>query len=109
MKGANAVSVIDAASFKKVGSIPVGRGQHNVQVSPDGKWVWVTNNGDAGRRYVHHRPRPQWAGCMPTGTLATTAAVAVSIAHTAPAPAIAPCSDFGIFSAGIVSAALQWR
>jgi YVTN family beta-propeller protein len=48
-EGANAVSVIDAASFKKIGSIPVGRGPHNVQVSPDGKWVWVTNNGDPGK------------------------------------------------------------
>ena len=45
-EGANTVSVIDAASFKKVGSIPVGQGPHNVQVSPDGKWVWVTNNGE---------------------------------------------------------------
>ncbi len=45
-EGANTVSVIDAATFKKVGSIPVGKGPHNVQVSPDGKWVWVTNNGE---------------------------------------------------------------
>lgn len=45
-EGANTVSVIDAASFKKIGSIPVGRGLHNVQLSPDGKWVWVTNNGE---------------------------------------------------------------
>jgi YVTN family beta-propeller protein len=40
------VSVIDAASFKKIGSIAVGLGPHNVQVSPDGKMVWVTNNGE---------------------------------------------------------------
>jgi YVTN family beta-propeller protein len=39
------VSVIDADSFKKVGSVAVGRGPHNVQVSPDGKLAWVTNNG----------------------------------------------------------------
>ena len=45
-EGANTISVMDAASFKKIGSIPVGQGPHNVQVSPDGKWVWVTNNGD---------------------------------------------------------------
>ena len=45
-EGASAVSVIDATSFKRTGSIPVGQGPHNVQVSPDGKWVWVTNNGD---------------------------------------------------------------
>lgn len=48
-EGANAVSVIDATSFKKTGSIPVGQGPHNVQVSPDGKWVWVTNNGDPAK------------------------------------------------------------
>ena len=48
-EGANTVSVMDAASFKKIGSIPVGRGPHNVQVSPDGKWVWVTNNGDPAK------------------------------------------------------------
>ena len=48
-EGASAVSVIDAASFKKIGSIPVGQGPHNVQVSPDGKWVWVTNNGDPAK------------------------------------------------------------
>jgi YVTN family beta-propeller protein len=44
-EGANTVSVIDTASFKKIGSIPVGQGPHNVQLSSDGKWVWVTNNG----------------------------------------------------------------
>ena len=48
-EGANTVSVIDAASFKKIGSIPVGQGPHNVQVSPDGKWVWVTNNVEPGK------------------------------------------------------------
>jgi len=42
------VSVIDAASFKKIGSIAVGLGPHNVQVAPDGKTVWVTNNGEPG-------------------------------------------------------------
>ena len=48
-EGANTVSVIDATSFRKTGSIPVGLGPHNVQVSPDGKWVWVTNNGEPGK------------------------------------------------------------
>jgi len=43
----NTVSVVDTTSFKKVASVPVGRGPHNVQVSPDGKLVWVTNNGAA--------------------------------------------------------------
>ena len=48
-EGANAVSVIDAASFKKIASIPVGQGPHNVQVAADGKSVWVTNNGEPGK------------------------------------------------------------
>ncbi len=43
------ISVIDAASFKKIGDIPVGQGPHNVQVAPDGKLVWVTNNGEPGK------------------------------------------------------------
>nr|MDP2192471.1 cytochrome D1 domain-containing protein [Rhodoferax sp.] len=46
---ANTVSVIDAASFKMIRSIPVGQGPHNVQVAPDGKVVWVTNNGEPGK------------------------------------------------------------
>jgi YVTN family beta-propeller protein len=45
----NTVSVFDAASFKNVATIPAGAGPHNVQVSPDGKLAWVTNNGDAGK------------------------------------------------------------
>ena len=47
---ANTVSVIDAASFKRISSIPVGQGPHNVQVAPDGKWVWVTNNGEPAKQ-----------------------------------------------------------
>lgn len=42
------VSVLDAASFKKIAAVPVGREPHNVQVSPDGKLAWVTNNGERG-------------------------------------------------------------
>ena len=40
------VSVLDAASFSKVATIPVGRGPHNIQVSPDGRLAWVTTNGE---------------------------------------------------------------
>lgn len=40
------VSVLEVASLKKVGSIAVGQGPHNVQVSPDSRLVWVTNNGE---------------------------------------------------------------
>ncbi len=46
---ASTISVIDAVSFTKIGSIPVGQGPHNVQVAPDGKLVWVTNNGEPGK------------------------------------------------------------
>lgn len=44
----NTVSVLDANSFKKIGNVAVGLGPHNVQVAPDGKTVWVTNNGEPG-------------------------------------------------------------
>jgi len=57
------VSVIDAASFKKIGSIAVGLGPHNVQVAPDGKTVWVTNNGEPGNAAA---PMPSASG--PAGT-----------------------------------------
>jgi len=45
-EGSDRVSILDAASFKPIGAVPVGREPHNVQVSPDGKLAWVTNNGE---------------------------------------------------------------
>ena len=51
---ANTVSVLDAVSLRKVGSIAVGRKPHNVQVSPDGKYAWVTNNGEATKSGAEH-------------------------------------------------------
>lgn len=45
---AHSVSVLDAVSFKRIAKVSVGRGPHNVQVSPDGKLAWVTNNGEGG-------------------------------------------------------------
>ena len=45
-EGADTVSVLDAASLKTLASVRVGKMPHNVQVSPDGKVVWVTNNGE---------------------------------------------------------------
>lgn len=45
---ADTVSVLDTASFKALATVRVGKMPHNVQVSPDGKFVWVTNNGDPG-------------------------------------------------------------
>jgi len=44
-EGAGTVSVIDGETFKVTRHIAVGAGAHNVQVSPDGKLAWVTNNG----------------------------------------------------------------
>ena len=48
-EGADTVNVLDAASFKTLASVRVGKMPHNVQVSPDGKVVWVTNNGEPGQ------------------------------------------------------------
>jgi len=45
-EGADTVSVLDAASFKTLATVRVGKAPHNVQVSPDGKIAWVTNNGE---------------------------------------------------------------
>lgn len=44
-EGDSTVSVIDIATFKPVRKIQVGRNPHNVQLSPDGKFAWVTNDG----------------------------------------------------------------
>ena len=48
-EGADTVSVLDTASFKTLASVRVGKMPHNVQVSPDGKLIWVTNNGEPGQ------------------------------------------------------------
>lgn len=52
-EGADMVSVHDTVSFEKLASIPVGQTPHNVQVSPDGKFAWVTNNGEPGPATGH--------------------------------------------------------
>ena len=48
-EGADTVSVLDATSLKTLSSVRVGKMPHNVQVSPDGKLVWVTNKGEPGQ------------------------------------------------------------
>jgi YVTN family beta-propeller protein len=53
-EGSDTVSVLDAASFKRVAAIAVGRQPHNVQVSPDGKLAWVTNNGESRKAERGH-------------------------------------------------------
>lgn len=42
----NTVSVIDVGTLTRAAVIPVGRHPHNVQVSPNGKLAWVTNDGE---------------------------------------------------------------
>ena len=39
----NTLQIIDAASFTLVKEIPTGAGAYNVEPSPDGRWVIVTN------------------------------------------------------------------
>ena len=98
---ANTVSVIDAASFKKIGSIPVGQGPHNVQVAPDGKRVWVTNNGEPGKAVEKpaHEEMPKsgrggamtgggavWAIDTATDTVVAKVPVGMHPAHVVVAP-----------------------
>jgi YVTN family beta-propeller protein len=42
----NSLQVWDAASFKAIKEVPVGKGAYNVEPSPDGKLVIVTNKKD---------------------------------------------------------------
>jgi DNA-binding beta-propeller fold protein YncE len=42
----NTVQVWDATSLTKIREIPVGKGAYNVEPSPDGHWVIVTNKKD---------------------------------------------------------------
>lgn len=78
----NTVSVIDATSFKRIGSIPVGQGPHNVQVAPDGKQVWVTNNGEPAKA-VHNMPKSEHGAMAGSGEIwaidTTTDAVAAKV------------------------------
>ena len=43
---ANTLQVWDASSFKPIREVPVGKGAYNVEPSPDGKLVLVTNKKD---------------------------------------------------------------
>lgn len=47
-EGADTVSVLDASTLKTLAIVRVGKMPHNVQVSPDGRFAWVTNNGESG-------------------------------------------------------------
>jgi YVTN family beta-propeller protein len=62
----NSVQVWDAASFRPIKEIPVGKGAYNVEPSPDGKLVIVTNKKD------------QSVSLIDAGTLAEVARVPTS-------------------------------
>ncbi len=49
-EGSNTVSIIDTTSLKTIGRVAVGQGPHNVQLAPDGKLLWVTNNGEPAKK-----------------------------------------------------------
>jgi DNA-binding beta-propeller fold protein YncE len=74
---ANAVAVVDAASWEVVGRVE-GRGlaqPHAVVVSPDGRFVFVSNNNTGGE-YVANGPDPK-AGTVVVIDAATRAIVEV--------------------------------
>ena len=53
------VTVLDGTSFSRLATISVGREPHNVQVSPDGRWAWVTINYEVepkGKEEEKHPP-----------------------------------------------------
>ncbi len=43
----NAVGVIDTGSNKMISSIPIPKGPHGMEISPDGKFVYVSNEGSS--------------------------------------------------------------
>ena len=99
-EGADTVSVLDAASFKMLANVRVGKMPHNVQASPDGKRVWVTNNGEPdpapavtahkgmakGDHDAMGKPGAVWA--IDTATYAVVAKVSVGMypAHVVVSP-----------------------
>lgn len=99
-EGADTVSVLDATSFQALASVRVGRMPHNVQVSPDGKFAWVTNNGEPDQMAdasAHKGMAPGAHGAMAqpgavwvidTGTQAVVARVPVGMhpAHVVVSP-----------------------
>ncbi|WP_421792028.1 beta-propeller fold lactonase family protein [Hyphobacterium sp.] len=46
-KGADTVSIIDAASYESAGDIAVGRNPHEVYVSPDGETAYISDYGNS--------------------------------------------------------------
>lgn len=98
-ENADTVSVVDAASFKHLASIRVGRMPHNVQLSPDGKIAWVTNNGEpdmaavsghSGMKKAEHavmgKPGAVWLIDTGTDAVLTKVTVGTHPAHVALTP-----------------------
>ena len=56
----DSVTVLDATSLVTLATVPVGRKPHNVQVSPDGRWAWVTVDADvaAAKADATRHPMP---------------------------------------------------
>jgi len=53
----NGVWVIDAATFKKIGFIPTGRGAHGLYPSRDSKTLYVSNRGEGSISLIDFRTR----------------------------------------------------
>jgi YVTN family beta-propeller protein len=49
----NTLQVWDARTFKQIKEVPVGKGAYNVEPSPDGKLVIVTNKKDQSVSLIH--------------------------------------------------------
>ena len=43
----NAVAVIDTGSDRVLGRVPVPTGPHGIVITPDGRWVFVSSDGDS--------------------------------------------------------------
>lgn len=84
-EGDDTLSVIDAATYVLISTVPVGRNPHNVQVSPDGKRAWLTTNGEpktkkGGHEGGHDSPGERgaiWA--VDTHTYAVVAKIPVGL------------------------------
>lgn len=68
-EGSDTVSVIDGESLRRVAAVRVGSAPHNVQVSPDGRLVWVTNNGEAHGESRRAMPKGEHAEMKVRGEL----------------------------------------
>jgi DNA-binding beta-propeller fold protein YncE len=85
----NTLQVLDAASLTLIKEIPVGAGAYNVEPSPDGRWVIVTNKKaqsisliDARRleeaaRIATSKPLPHGIAFAPDGRVAFISAESV--------------------------------